>query len=197
MSTDPELTFAEYRSHLWGALQSSHEHFDKAILSLSSGGLALSLSFVANMGGARPKLEWVLIVSWCLFSAAILSNVLSLLVSQKAIGRQIEYAKNYYIDGQDEFLAKQNAFSLWTKRLNYGSGALFVCAVAATVLFASVNIATRREAMSTNKPADAGRGYVPPKFEETPRPLHESGYVPPSMPEAPQKPSQPPPAPKK
>ena len=74
--------YTDYRAQLVTGLQSSYDQFDKAILQLSSGGLALSLGFIREIVPLREStFKPVLILSWVLFGVAILSTLWSYITS--------------------------------------------------------------------------------------------------------------------
>jgi hypothetical protein len=89
-----------------------------------------------DTAGAR----WALLLSWVLFTLAILSTLLSFMASQEAIDRQIEIADAYFMDARDEILDRPNPFLKMTRRLNRSSALCFVLAVVFTVFFVAINI---------------------------------------------------------
>jgi hypothetical protein len=50
----------------------------------------------------------LLLVSWFLFGMAIVSTVLSFMLSQSGINKQLEFADKYYTDREEEYLTKKN-----------------------------------------------------------------------------------------
>ena len=69
--------------------------------------------------------------------------MLSFLVSQMAIDRQLDFATRYYLQKQDDALNAPNKPAWWTVRLNWCAGIAFRIGVVLTVLFAVVSIPTR------------------------------------------------------
>ncbi len=120
----------DHDNHLREALLSSSNQFDRAILTLSSGLLALSLAFIKDIVPLKEA-QWMnlLFVSWCLLGFAILSTVISFLASQKAIRLCLEEAAS---DG--------GVWSKITTGLNIISAALFVFGVSSTVVFVIKNL---------------------------------------------------------
>jgi hypothetical protein len=136
-----ENAYRQYRRQLVSLLQASYEHFDRAILALSGGGLALSLAFVKDIVPlSKNECRAMLVISWCLFAASILCTLISFLMSQQAIHRQIEYADKYYGENKEEYLTRPNIFSSWVTGLNIASAVSFFFAVIATVIFAAISI---------------------------------------------------------
>ena len=90
---------------------SNVENLDKAILSLSSAGLGLSLVFIRNVVKlAEADHVWVLHVSWLMFVFAITSTLLSYLFGQRALNKQREFNEKYYLEGDEDAGQKVNLF---------------------------------------------------------------------------------------
>jgi hypothetical protein len=140
MTKDRVEIYLDERKLLVEAQQVSYQQFDKYILSLSTGFLSLSVTFLKDI---FPRLEIlcrnVLVVSWTLFSASILTTLLSFLLSQKAYKRQLLITEDYYVRQDEKALKAKNHWSTGTTILNSCSAIFFVLAVAATVYFVSVN----------------------------------------------------------
>jgi fructose-1,6-bisphosphatase len=120
---------------------SNNEAFDKAILSLSSAGLALSLTFFkfvvpADEAVAISTLE----NGWYLFLGAIISTLISFIVSQQAQKKEIEHAEKYYLEDKEEYGNKNNPAANLTEALNILSGILFITALICIVSFVTKNI---------------------------------------------------------
>lgn len=120
---------------------SSSESFDKAVLTFSSAGLALSVGFLKDfvpIGSAIAP--WTLYASWALFTLATCATIASFLVSGKALDRQKDQAKAYYIDGDEDAFHRANPWDRVTRFLNYGSGVAFLLAMVLSVVFISINL---------------------------------------------------------
>ena len=120
---------------------SNVENLDKAILSLSSAGLGLSLVFIKNV----VKLEqasyvWVLHISWLMFVFAITSTLLSYLFGQRALDRQREFNEKYYLEGDEDAGQKISLASWITRVLSYISVFTYIVAVSCTALFIGLNL---------------------------------------------------------
>lgn len=115
---------------------SNIENFDKAILSLSSAGLGLSLVLIKNVVKlAEANYVWILHFSWLLFVLAITSTLLSYLSAQSALDTQREFNEKYYLEG-DEKAGQQISFtSRLTRFLSYVSVVTYILAVSSTALF--------------------------------------------------------------
>ena len=119
---------------------SNVENLDKAILSLSSAGIGLSLIFIRNVVKlAEANHVWVLYTSWLMFVLAITSTLLSYLFGQRALRRQREFNEKYYLEG-DEDAGQQTSFaSRITVLLSYVSVFTYIAAVACTAIFIGLN----------------------------------------------------------
>lgn len=120
---------------------SNVENLDKAILSLSSAGLGLSLVFIKNVVKlTEANYVWILHVSWLMFVLAITSTLLSYLFGQRALDRQREINEKYFLEG-DEDAGQQKSFaSRMTRFLSYTSVFTYIAAVSGTALFIGLNL---------------------------------------------------------
>ena len=120
---------------------SNVENLDKAILSLSSAGLGLSLVFIKNVVElSKANHVWVLYGSWLMFVLAITSTLLSYLFGQRALDRQREFNEKYFLEG-DEDAGQQKSFaSRVTLFLSYVSVFTYIAAVSGTALFIKLNL---------------------------------------------------------
>ena len=120
---------------------SNVENLDKAILSLSSAGLGLSLVFIKNVVKlAEANHVWVLYGSWLMFVLAITSTLLSYLFGQCALNKQRKFNERYYLEG-DEEAGQKTSFTSWVTRiLSYVSVFTYIAAVSCTALFIGLNL---------------------------------------------------------
>lgn len=140
-SIENKELYKSQSEHLLRSLLSSSEQFDKAVLTLSSAGLGLSLTFlrfVVPFADAQCKslLSW----SWTLFILAIISTVLSFLTSQYAVTQQLARAERAYIHEDETALEESNPLGFATAVLNCFSAATFVFALIFTVVFVRANL---------------------------------------------------------
>lgn len=120
---------------------SSSENFDKAILTYSSGGLALSLAFLKDFIPIRTaSMPYLLYGSWALFVLSTAVTTMSFLVSYKAQTLSIHYAEKYYLEGDERYLNRQSWCDLCTKWFNLGSGIAFILALIFTSVFVATNL---------------------------------------------------------
>ncbi len=119
-----------FKNHLRDATLSSANQFDNAILTLSSGFLAVSMAFIKDvvpLAGATFKSG--LKLSWALFAAAIVVTVVSFMTSQEA-------TRAFH----DDEHARGMTWRCVTAWANGISALLFVGAIVLTVIFTARNI---------------------------------------------------------
>ena len=120
---------------------SNVENLDKAILSLSSAGLGLSLVFIKNVVKLTEANDiWILHVSWLMFVLAITSTLLSYLFGQRALNRQREFSERYFLDGDEDAGQQKSLASRMTRLLSYVSVFTYIAAVACTAFFIGSNL---------------------------------------------------------
>lgn len=120
---------------------SNSENFDKSILTYSTAGLALSLGVLKDfVPVARAHWMWLLYASWILFTCVVTITLLSFILSQLGIKRQIEIDERYYLKLDDAAADEPNRFAVATEWCSYLSGICFVVALGCTVLFVIHNL---------------------------------------------------------
>ena len=150
-----ERTFSELKTELFKRQVSNAENFDKAVLTLASGALALSLGFLKDFVSLdTADFPFALYLSWFLFVFCIIITVASYLVSQLGIDKQLKIAKRYYLDGEENALQEKNGPLCLTNFLNWTSGALFGLAVLTTAIFITANAKEASMSSSRNNPPD-------------------------------------------
>ena len=120
---------------------SNVENLDKAILSLSSAGLGLSLVLIKNVVElSKANHVWVLYASWLMFGLAITSTLLSYLFGQRALDKQHEFNARYFLEGDEDAGQQTSLASKITRVLSYVSVFTYIAAVACTALFIGLNL---------------------------------------------------------
>lgn len=130
----------EYRKVLVAADQKGQEEFDKAVLSLSGGGLGVSLVFLKDVIGSDPvAIPMVLMGAWVCWALSTLSVLISYHLSILTLRRGIEQ-----IDQGDAYSGPLGgAFAIWTERLNLAGAGLFFVGVLMITVFACVNLSSK------------------------------------------------------
>ena len=154
--------------------RASSDDFDKNVMTLSSGALALSVAFIKDVVHL-PDAIWrqLLIASWVLFSAAVLATLLSFLCSGRALEKHITYLKKYYIDRDDNYLNKQSRWSWWVAACAVFGASAFVGGVLSTVIFASVNL--KGGLPSERRAEDKGSNTAHHEISRCAEPLSDGG----------------------
>ncbi len=129
------------RDHILKAQLSNSENYDKHLLSLSTAFLGASLTFTDKIVPLKGAWYiWQLYSSWFCFIFAVLSTLISFLVSQKAYDVLLDYSEKYYLEFKEEFRTKKNKWSQWTSRLNKSSALFFITGIILIALFILLNI---------------------------------------------------------
>ena len=120
---------------------SNSENLGKAILTISTTGLAASILFIDRVVELSKALHlWILVGSWVLFILAIIFNVVSYFYGQRALQNQRELNERYYFDG-DEGARFEIPEGLETSRkLIVCSVISYIVAILSTLLFVSLNL---------------------------------------------------------
>jgi hypothetical protein len=123
----------EYRQWLVTAHQSSSQAYDKAIMTLAGGALAISLTFIHDVA-PHPVRRNLLVLAWLLLALSLLLILVSHLTSQEAILNQIA-------DIDEPPSTPRRDMAGWlTTCSNWGAGASFVAGVVLFVIFAWKNV---------------------------------------------------------
>ena len=194
--------YNDHKKQAWEDIQSSTDSYDQGLLTLSSGGLGLSIAFIKDIVPLQQA-TWLtlLYVSWAAFGLCILTTVVSFQVAIKTQNEHLEHCWKFYVDRDDSFRDKQGKHSKRLKWCTIIAGTLFVLALACTIVFAVENVG-RYSKMSETRRLQEGRAPV----SLTPVPDENRGRAPvnvtpvPNQTPAPQTPATPPPttqAPKK
>ncbi len=162
-------TYLEERKLLVDAERESSRSFDKSMLTLSSGALALSITFIRQIAPA-PRFETYLYLAWGGFILALLCTLVSFLSSQTSLRRQRDILDRNYRD-RPSASEQKNLMSAVTNYLNWFSVSSFIIGVLCLTVFAIKNLSIQEEMMSekTSKAAQQSgevekRGFVPPKL---------------------------------
>jgi hypothetical protein len=140
-SADAKKAFADLASEASKRELSGSENFDKSVLTLSSAGLGLSLTFLKDfvqLSSATTK--WALYGSWIAFTLATLGTMVSFICSGKAQRTQLKLAEDYYLHGDESALTRGNKWGACNSILNGIACIAFTSALVLTVIFIWSNI---------------------------------------------------------
>jgi hypothetical protein len=126
----------------------STDNFDKSILTLSSAGLGISLSFIKDIIQQGPiNNPWILYASWYAFLVTILCTMGSFMTSAKAMNENKSIAYRAYMLSDDAAFNLPNRWNGHTQKLNVMSALAFFVALVLTVVFVISNM--KAHAMNT------------------------------------------------
>jgi hypothetical protein len=135
-------TYIEQRNQLVNAQIDQARQFDKYILTLASGTFGFSVVFMSYLVPTPGTSTMPFIIAALVnFGSSILSTLLSFLMSQKALSRQLEITDLWYkseTNLTDE--QSKNKFADWTTRLNWVSMILFVIGGVFLIIFVALNL---------------------------------------------------------
>ncbi|MEY8688819.1 MAG: hypothetical protein AB9M53_02915 [Leptothrix sp. (in: b-proteobacteria)] len=144
---------------------SSSENFDKSVLTLSSGGLAVSLGFLKDfLPIDRSLWPWALYASWIALTAATVVTMLSFLASARALDYQQEAGQAYYLQ-RDESRIHSNPWDRMVIWMNRVSGASFISGAILTTLFVAINL-QRAQDMKNQRPGIGQDGLTSPAIQK-------------------------------
>lgn len=136
-------TYKEERKGLIDAEMATSRTYDRYVLILASGALALSLTFLREIArNPRPSSYVLLGFAWALFALTIAAGLSSILCSQKAFRRRLEILEG--ARAEREYPSREQ--TCWDRAvgiLNLISMFTFLVGSALLLLFAGLNIAPR------------------------------------------------------
>ena len=128
----------QYRDHLVKAEQKAQDDYDKSILSLSGGALAVSFAFVEKfLQPDRVGSRWLLLLAWMAWAASVAAVLASYFFSHRALRVAIDQCDQ----GGSPIPRKPGGrFAKATEVLNVMGGSLFIFGVALIAVFATLNL---------------------------------------------------------
>jgi len=163
---DDKKLLADLTAEIRKRQVSSSENFDKSVLTLSSGGLAVSLGFLKDFLPIDKSLwAWVLYTSWIALTTATVVTMLSFLASARALDYQQEAGQLYYQFGDDSRIHGNpwDRVVIWMNRLSGGS---FIVGVILTTLFVAINL-QRAQEMKNQRPGIGRDGLTSPSIQKS------------------------------
>lgn len=142
---------AETRADLLKRQLSNSENYDKAVISLSTAFLGLSLAFLKDLVPIQQA-EWLCLLygSWLALAGAVLATIISFWVSQRGIDIQLKKAEDYYLRDDQSSLTK-SGIAKATEWVNVASGVLFILGLSLTTAFVMLNFERRVKMSSDTK----------------------------------------------
>lgn len=142
----------KFRDDLLKRQLSNTENYDKTILTLSSSGLAISLTFlnfIIPRGSAN--FLWIIQTAWICFLLSIILSLIAYHVSNKAIDSCLVIAEDYYIHGDGTAFNRRVWPSIINTWINHIVGTLFCVAITGVVVFVIVNLSLKETDMTSKK----------------------------------------------
>lgn len=123
-----------YLQRLYAALGETSRDFDRTVLSLASGALVLSITFLRDIA---PDLEsrWIIIAAWTFLGLSMCLTLVSYVTSERALLR----AFKDHFDGKEED-ARGGRWGWLTDLMNWGAGSCFIAGVLFLIVFAITNL---------------------------------------------------------
>ncbi|RZN52413.1 hypothetical protein [Escherichia sp. E13S3] len=162
--------FATYKAEVEKRELSNTDNYDKHILTLSSAGLAISLTVFKDIAPQGQTAHiWLLFSAWVLFGCAILSTIFSFLISNAALRAELEIAHKYYIEEDESVFGKVSLISKVLSWVNRFSGIFFVLAISSVITFGVINFDRRAEVSKSDmvkKTQQINNDWLPPPVME-------------------------------
>lgn len=157
---------AERQSLIQAEHQSAH-NYDKYLVTLSSGALAISLTFVIYVAPADPQCAWAICTGWGAFALSLTCILAALQMSQWAFSRQRDIFDRRYHQGlakgkeQEASGDDGNVMAKLVVRLTLLSGIAFVAGVILLSTFCIANFPRRdiemtKQTANPNQPCPTG-----------------------------------------
>src|SRR5258708_12364134 len=104
--------YNDHKKQAWEDIQSSTDSYDQSLLTLSSGGLGLSIAFIKDIVPLQHATWLILLyVSWVAFGLCILTTVVSFQVAIKTQNEHLETCWKFYVERDDSLRNKQDTYS--------------------------------------------------------------------------------------
>lgn len=140
-SDEARRLHGDYTKELYERERGNSASLDRAILALSTGSLGVSVAFISNLVKLSEAKSIIMLQgAWCLFGAAIVSTILSFLVSHYGLKTQFRYAEKYYLEGIIEYCNKRSSWDRATNILNLLSATVFIAGLILFIIFILTNI---------------------------------------------------------
>lgn len=141
MDNELQKLHDELRDDLFKRQLSNSQFLAKAVLSLSGAGLAFTFVFIKDIVPLKPETDlFLMFISWISFILAIVCTLVSFLISQMAIKKQLKLNYEYYILEKEEAKDKKNRLSPIIPLLSWVSVIVYILAVTSIATFITLNI---------------------------------------------------------
>lgn len=126
-----------YEKHLLEADERAVASFDQATLTLSGGGLLLSLTFLRNIATGQPLSFWALVSAWVAWFLSLAGVMLSFHTGHRAMRRYLGQPPD---ERRAEARRPGGRWSTVTEYINITAFVLFVLGAMFMAIFAASNL---------------------------------------------------------
>lgn len=131
--------YRQFRDDLWKRQLSNAENFDKAILTLSSAAIGLSMTFLSKYENELSN-SCFLYIGWILQVSSIIATLASYIIGQWGITLQLEITYRYFLEKDDSALNTQNHWAKKSESCTVAAGVCFVLGIITLMVFFAINI---------------------------------------------------------
>ncbi len=191
--------FKDFKTEIEKRQVSSSENFDKSILTYSSWALGISIAFLKDFIPITvANFPYLLYLTWIFFTFSIASTTISFLLSYKGLELSLSYACKYFLDEDDSYFNKDNAYNKIVRNSNWASGVSFILGLLFTLIFVMSNLEKsvmekKRGFAHDGMPAnmmtkimpqggDLTKGLNSPTMQQVPKPTPQPAPAQPSAP---------------
>ncbi|MBP1646539.1 MAG: hypothetical protein H6Q16_2117 [Bacteroidetes bacterium] len=129
----------EYRDKIQEIVSKSEDDFDKKILTIASGALAISFSFISFLVSIN-NCKWLLIIGWFLLIICIFTNLFSHLSSKRNAQKTIEDLDNGKPEDEDNVRCNIIKRNKRINLINLLSVIFLLVGVLLIIIFAAINL---------------------------------------------------------
>lgn len=124
----------KYLDRVYEAFFESSKQFDRQIIYIASGALALSFTFIKDIVDLDlSKYKWLLITAWILLAIVILLNLVSHYLSIQALNKKLEF---FHVENEVE----SDKLNKWVKGINLTMTSFLVLGIVLIIIFVGINI---------------------------------------------------------
>jgi hypothetical protein len=153
--------FTDHKKQVWSDMQAGSDEFDRGLLTLSSGALALSLAFIKDVVPLAHATHLpILFASWICFAVCMIVTLASFRFSIVAQERHLEYARRFHIDGDQDALNDRHWSAKALTTCAYTGGIVLLIGFVLTIWFAVININSEKARRMTENDTKQEQGQT-------------------------------------
>ncbi len=133
--------YLQERNALEDARYKTADNYDKAILTLTGGALAISMTFIADIAKV-PTNKFFLISAWFFFGVSLITHLINYRICMFAHNRALkELDKEQELKfNNEEYIASKDIWPTVTELLNYANLVLFLIGIIFLGIFVFLNM---------------------------------------------------------